>query len=405
MSPDKSVQPAFLPYGRQTLDDDDVAAVVEALKSDYLTTGPRVAAFEAAVATASDAAHAAACSSGTAALHLSALALRIGPGASVIVPAVTFAATANVVRHVGAEVVFADVDPDTGLMTPETLSAALEAGGDAVCAVYPVHLAGQCADMAALGALARARGLAVVEDAAHALGAADIAGAPVGACPHSDVAIFSFHPVKTATTGEGGAVTTQDDELDRRVRLLRNHGMERAPDAFLSRNLGFASDGSPNPWYYEIAELGFNYRLTDIQCALGLSQLSKLERFVAHRAALVARYRTALAPLAPVVRAMPQVPGCRPAWHLFVALIDFAAAGVDRATVMRRLAERGIGSQVHYMPLHLHPYYRERYGALSLPGAEGYYARALSLPLFPAMADADVDRVVGALAAVVGGQR
>ncbi len=408
MAPEGPNAPAFLPYGRQWLDEDDVAAVTAALTSAYLTTGPLVERFEAALAAATGAHHAVVCANGTAALHLTALALGLGPGDRVIVPAVTFAGTANAVRHTGADVVFADVDADTGLLTPATLDEALDRAGAGVRAVYPVHLAGQCVDMPAIGAICQARGLAIVEDAAHALGTVAIGPdgpEAVGGGTVSAMTIFSFHPVKTVTAGEGGAVTTADAALAERVRRLRNHGIVRAPDGFQDRDRGFAPDGRPNPWYYEIAEIGFNYRLTDIQCALGLSQLGKLDRFVARRAALVERYRRLLAPLAPLVRPMPAVAGCRPGWHLFVALIDFAAAGVDRGGVMRRLADDGIGTQVHYMPLHLHPYYRARHGAVSLPGAEAYYDRALSLPLHAGMVDEDVDRVVAALGAALGARR
>lgn len=202
--------------------------------------------------------------------------------------------------------------------------------------------------------------------------------------------------------GEGGALTTQDSDLARRLGLLRSHGIERDPDRFTNPALALAADGSVNPWYHEMPAPGFNYRVSDIGCALGLSQLGKLDRFLDIRAGLVARYRERLAPLAPVVRGLDAVPGCRPGWHLMVALIDFEAAGQDRAQVMRRMKERGIGSQVHYLPVHLQPYYRERYGALDLPGAWGYYRRCLSLPLFPAMQASDVDRVVEVLAAALG---
>jgi UDP-4-amino-4,6-dideoxy-N-acetyl-beta-L-altrosamine transaminase len=399
----------FLPYGRQLIDADDQAAVGRVFDSPLLTTGPLVEAFEAALAAATGAAHAVACSSGTAALHLAALAIPLRPGDTAIVPAVTFAGTANAPHHTGAEIVFADVDAETGLITPDTLESAMRAArGRRPRVVFPVHLAGQCVDMAGIGDVARRRGLAVVEDAAHAIGSRSRDGddwPAAGACRHSDMAIFSFHPVKTITTGEGGAVTTNDSVLASRLRRLRNHGIVREPDDFVQPDLGFAKDGSPNPWYYEISEIGFNYRLTDIQCALGLSQLTKLDRFGARRAALVDRYREALAPLAPVVRPLRAVASCRPCWHLFVVLIDFPAASLDRATVVRRLAERGIGSQVHYMPLHLHPYYRARYGNQSFPGAEAYYERALSLPLFAAMTEADVDRVVSALHEVLGPSR
>jgi UDP-4-amino-4,6-dideoxy-N-acetyl-beta-L-altrosamine transaminase len=388
----------FLPYGRQTIEDDDVAAVVEALKSDYLTTGPRVEAFEAAFAETVGARFAVACSSGTAALHLAMLALDLQPGEAVIAPAVTFVATANCVRYQGAEVVFADVDPDTGLMTPETLDAALgRLGGRRLAAVLPVHLAGNVVDLPVLRHIAGAAPL--VEDACHALGttmAFDNVAEQVGDGRHGAMACFSFHPVKTITTAEGGMVTTNDQRLAERLRLFRSHGIARDPAAFR------APPAEPEPWAYEMQALGFNYRLPDLLCALGMSQLAKLGRFTAKRRALAARYRTLLAPLAPVARPVATPRGCEAAWHLFVVLIDFAAAGRTRAEVMGGLAARGIGSQVHYIPVHRQPYYLDRYGALDLPGAEAYYARCLSLPLYPGMRDDDPQRVVTALGEALG---
>ncbi len=392
----------FLPYGRQSIEAADIEAVADVLRSDWLTTGPQVAAFEQAFAGSTGAAHAAACATGTAALHLASLALRLGPDDAAIVPAITFLATANAVRYVGAEVVFADVDADTGLMLPEHVAAALEAGASRVKAVYPVHLNGQCGDPAGLRRLARERGIAVVEDACHALGTtyAD-GGTPysVGACAHGDMATFSFHPVKTMTTGEGGMVTAASGELIERVRLLRNHGMVRAPGPFDATTVG--DEDRDAPWYYEMAEAGFNYRLSDIQCALGLSQLSRLDAIVARRRDLAASYREALAPLAPVVRPVPVREGCDPCLHLFVVLIDFAALGKPRAQVVEELRAHGIGTQVHYRPLYRQPYYRRLAGDLALPGAESYYARCLSLPFFPAMTQADVARVAGALGRIV----
>lgn len=395
---------AFLPYGRQSIGEDDIAAVAAVLRGDWLTTGPMVGRFEDALAARVGSRFAASCSSGTAALHLAALALGLGPGDRVVVPTMTFLATANAVRYVGAEVVFADVDPKTGLMTAETLEDALKRAGK-VAAVFPVHLNGQCADMKALGAIAAREGLKVVEDASHALGALDASSGkplPVGCCNSSDMAIFSFHPVKTIAMGEGGAVTTNDAGLCERVAQFRNHGIIRDEKRTENVDLAFGADGTLNPWYYEMPEPGFNYRASDIHCALGLSQLGKLGSFVARRRALAARYDAALAPLAPVVRFLARVLYCTPAWHLYVALIDFAAAGVPRAKVMARLRAEGIGSQVHYLPVHLQPYYRRRCGHVDLPGARAYYERALSLPLFPAMADADVERVAGALRRALG---
>lgn len=399
----------FLPYGKPTIEADDRAAVADALGSDMLTTGPRPAAFEAALAERLGAPHAVVCSNGTAALHLAALALGLGPGDCAVVPSLTFLATANSVAFTGARVVFADVDPQTGLMTPETAAAAVARSDGPVRALFPVHLNGQCCDMAGIAAVARRAGARIVEDACHAIGGAQTADparwpdglAPVGACAHSDMATFSFHPVKTITTTEGGAVLARDGDLTRRLRDFRNHGLIREAERFTNPD-GFDGAGAPNPWFYEMQAPGYNYRLSDVQCALGISQLAKLDRFVARRAALVARYRERLGacalPLAPV----PEVATGRPAWHLFAVAIDFEAAGASRAETMRALAAQGVGSQVHYYPVHRQPYYRALDPTLDLPGADRYYDRALSLPLFPAMTDADVDCVVDALAEALG---
>ncbi|MBM3565308.1 MAG: UDP-4-amino-4,6-dideoxy-N-acetyl-beta-L-altrosamine transaminase, partial [Alphaproteobacteria bacterium] len=391
----------FLPYGRHLIEDDDVAAVERVLRGPALTTGPAVVDFEKVLAAACGAPHAMACSSGTAALHLAALALDLGPGDAAVVPSVTFLATANAMRYVGADVIFADVDPDTGLLTAAGLEDALKrAQGRRVKAVFPVHLAGQCAQMTAIAPIARRAGLKIVEDACHALGA-DCDGRPVGACADSDMAVFSFHPVKTIAMGEGGAIAARDAVLAEKLRALRSHGMVRDPARFEIRDQAFEG-GEVNPWYYEMPAPGFNYRASDIHCALGLSQMKKLDRFVAERRRLADLYVRLLAPLAPVVRPLPRVSWCRPAWHLNVVLIDFAAAGVSRGRAMRALAGKGIGSQVHYLPVHRQPYYRRLYGDPRLPGADAYYERALSLPLFVGLTDADVARVVTALAAALG---
>ncbi|MFI4975142.1 MAG: UDP-4-amino-4,6-dideoxy-N-acetyl-beta-L-altrosamine transaminase [Caulobacterales bacterium] len=383
---------AFLPYGRQSIDDEDVAAVAAALRADFLTTGPTVDAFEAAFADFVGARHAVVCANGTAALHLAMLALDVQPGEVCVVPSITFLASANCARYVGAEVVFADVDPDSGLMTAQTLDDALaRAAGRKVAAVLPVHLRGDVADLAAMQGLARAAGAAMVEDACHAVGslaAFDNRPARVGDNRFSDLACFSFHPVKTLTTAEGGMVTTADARLAERLRRLRSHGMVRPLGA--------------EPWWYEMPEIGFNYRLPDVLCALGLSQMTRLPRFIARRRALALRYAEALAPLAPLVRQAASPPWSDPALHLLVVLIDFEAAGRSRAEVVAALRASGIGTQVHYIPVHRQPYYRDRYGDIDLPGAEGWYARCLTLPLFPDMQDADVDRVVGALTEALG---
>ncbi|MBI1200558.1 MAG: UDP-4-amino-4,6-dideoxy-N-acetyl-beta-L-altrosamine transaminase [Phenylobacterium sp.] len=382
----------LLPYGRQTIEDDDIAAVTEALRADFLTTGPTVAAFERAFAEAVGARHAVACANGTAALHLAMLALDVKPGEAVIVPSITFLATANCARYVGADVVFADVDPDSGLMTPGALAEALgRLEGRRLRAVLPVHLRGDACDLPGLEALARDAGAVLVEDAPHALGTTMSFGntaETVGDVRHSAMATFSFHPVKTIATGEGGMVTTNDARLAERLRTLRSHGMVRPPDA--------------DPWWYEMPEPGFNYRLPDILCALGLSQLAKLPRFAARRRALAAAYRVALAPLAPGVRIAAQPAWSDPVLHLMTVLIDFPAVGRTRRDVVEALRAKGVGSQVHYIPVHRQPYYQGLYGATELPGAEAWYGRCLSLPLYPGMTDDDVARVTEALGAALG---
>jgi UDP-4-amino-4,6-dideoxy-N-acetyl-beta-L-altrosamine transaminase len=399
-----SVPKRLLPYGRQSIDEDDIAAVAEVLRSEFLTTGPMAGKFEEAFARTVDAPHAVVCSSGTAALHLAALALDIGAGDQVVVPTLTFLATANAVRLAGGEVVFADVDPDSGLLTEGTLEAALRTKGKAK-AVFPVHLTGQTVAMPEIAQIARHEGLKVVEDACHALGTTyrdKNETVTVGATAHSDLACFSFHPVKAIAMGEGGAVTCRDPALAARISRLRNHGMERRPDALEYPNEARDPAGRAKPWYYEMPEIGLNYRASDIHCALGLRQLAKFERFMAKRRELTARYDEALADLAPVVRPVRRVPGCDPVFHLYGVLIDFSAVGRSRAEVMGALKERNVGTQVHYVPVHRQPYYRKRYGDIDLPGARAYYERCLSLPLFPGMELDEVDQIADALRTVIG---
>lgn len=394
----------FLPYGRQFIEEDDIAAVSAVLRSDYLTTGPAVAKFEAALKEATGAPYAAACANGTAALHLAMLALGIGAGDSVVVPSMTFLASANAARFVGAEVVFADVDAETGLMTPETFEAAAARAPTRPRAAVVVHLNGQTADLDGVADKAAPRGIELVEDACHALGtihAYKDGEAAIGDVRRSRMACFSFHPVKAVTTGEGGAVTTGEAKLAERLWRLRNHGIVREPEQF-STELAFDASGEFNPWHYEMPEVGFNYRLSDINCALGTSQLAKRERFARRRAELIARYDRLLVPLAPIVRPVARVPWCRPTMHLYATRIQFDLAGKTRRQAMLELRERGIGTQVHYIPVHRQPYYAGRYGIADLPGADAYFAHQLSLPLFYEMADGDVDRVVAALADVLG---
>lgn len=397
---------AFLPYGRQTVSDEDVAAVVEALHSDFLTTGPCVERFEKALAEYCGAKHAIAVCNGTAALHVAAMAAGLRPGQRLLTSANTFLASANCAEFVGATADFADIDPQTFNVTVDSLRAAWK---DDVRAIVPVDFAGQPCDMPAIAALARHRGAFVIEDASHAIGSEfthDGKIYKVGGHPWADMTTFSFHPVKTITTGEGGAILTNDDRLADRCRLFRNHGMRRRAEGENLKPKSWLLGTDIGPWFYEMTEVGFNYRITDVQCAFGLSQLRKLDRFVQRRAEIVAQYNAAFSSL-PLI-CTPQVSGfsshpSRIAWHLYVLQIDFAALGRTRIQVMNELREHGVGTQVHYIPVHLQPYYRNKYGYApgKCPTAEAYYTHCLSLPLYPDLTDADVQRVIAGVKEVV----
>lgn len=386
-----------LPYARQWIDDDDIAAVTAVLRSDFLTQGPLVAEFEAALAAATGARYAVAVSSGTAALHLTCLALGLGPGRTGLTSPITFAASANCFLYTGANAAFVDVNPHDGLIAPAALEAELArraAAGETPGVVIAVSLAGRAADLPALAALCTRYQWTLVEDAAHSLGAT-YGGEGVthrsASCAHTRAAILSFHPVKHICTGEGGAVLTNDPELAAHVRRLRTHGIER-------RAAATAREGG---WFYEQFELGYNYRLTDLQAALGQSQLRKLPRFLERRRALAQRYADGLGPPAfpELLRAAAFDPAH--AYHLYVVHW--------RTRELRRraydfLAACGIHTQVHYIPVYRHPHYHQPGGHLPLPGAEDFYAGCLSLPMFPAMSDHDQERVLRALAEFVAGE-
>lgn len=372
-----------LPYGRHLVDDDDVAAVVDALRSDWLTTGPRVGEFERAVAARAGAGHAVAVSSGTAALHAAMHVLGIGPGDEVVVPSLTFAATANCVLYQGATPVFADVDPETLLLSPAAAAARITSRTRAVIAV---DFGGQPCDYDGLRDVTTAREVQLVADGCHALGATD-RGRPVGSLAR--LTAFSFHPVKHVTTAEGGALVTDDGELAGGARVFRNHGI--TTDHHERERSG--------SWTYDMVTLGYNYRLSDLQCALGLSQLHKLPGWLARRRALAARYDQLLVD-APGVRPLATRAGVEHAYHLYVVRLEDPTR---RDAVLRALRARGVGANVHYRPVHLHPYYRERLGTAEglCPAAEDAWRRLISLPMFPAMSDEDVDRVVEALGAAL----
>lgn len=379
----------YLPYSRQEVTDEDVAAVVEVLRAEYLTQGPRIGAFESAFAARHGVARAVSVCNATAALHIGCMALDVGPGALVWTSPNSFLASANCARYCGADVDFVDIDPATRNMSVAALAAKLEAAkskGRLPHTVIPVDFAGIPCDMREIRALADRYGFRILQDASHAAGATYL-GEPVGR-RWSDATVFSFHAVKIVTTAEGGIVTTQDAKLAHRLRLLRSHGMTRDP-----ADLGREPEGA---WVYEQQLLGYNYRLTDLQAALGESQLKRMDAMHEKRKAAVARYQRLLAGL-PL-----RLPACPPdrdaSWHLYAVEIDPSRTKANRAQVFATMRAAGIGVNVHYIPIHLQPYYRDLgFRPGDFPAAEQYYAHAISLPLFPALTAADQERVAGVL--------
>jgi UDP-4-amino-4,6-dideoxy-N-acetyl-beta-L-altrosamine transaminase len=390
----------YLPYGRQDIDEDDILSVIDCLKGDLITTGPITKKFEEAFADYVGAKYAVSCNSGTAALHLSLLSLGLKEGDKVIVPSLTFLSTANSVRYCGAEVVFADCDSFSGLIKEDDIIRIIKEEGEKVKGIIPVHLNGLCCNMGAISNIANRYKLFVVEDACHAIGGMYPAEKVndkdfnVGSCIKSNATIFSMHPVKTITMGEGGIVTTNSKSIYEKICEYKNHGMTKNPDKFINKNRAFNKDGKPFPWYYEMQALGFNYRASDIQCALGLSQLKKLKLFVNKRIELAHYYNKLLLDLSDIVKPIANIDFDNYGLHLYVVHINFSKAKINRFKLMRKLNDSSIGTQVHYQPVHLQPYYENRYGSLSLSGAENYYNSCLSLPLFPKMSFADVERVV-----------
>ncbi|MBI4657244.1 MAG: UDP-4-amino-4,6-dideoxy-N-acetyl-beta-L-altrosamine transaminase [Verrucomicrobia bacterium] len=379
------IRDSLLPYSRHLIDEDDVAAVTEVLRSDWLTTGPKVAEFERRLADRVGTSEAVAVSSGTAALHTAMSALQIGPGDEVIVPAITFAASANCVLYRGGKPTFADVEATTLLLDPDAVEAAITARTKAIVAV---DYAGQPCDYSALHTIAERNGLALVADACHALGAT-YHERPVGSL--AELNVFSFHPVKHVASGEGGAITTADTSLAAKMRIFRNHGIttdhhERAKAG------GFS---------YGMEELGYNYRLSDLQCALGLSQLNKLSQSIERRRAIARRYDDAFTRI-PAVQSLRVRPGVGHAYHLYPVQFDLARLSVGRAQIYAALRAENIGVNVHYVPVYWHPYYQKLGYARGLcPVAEAAYDRLMSLPIFNGMCDGDDDDVINATEKVV----
>ncbi len=383
------VRGAMLPYGRQSVDEEDIAGVVEALRSDWLTTGPKVAEFERAFAETVGIREAVSVTSGTAALHAAVFAAGIGPGDEVITTPLTFAATANCVRYQGGTVVFADVVPVSLNLAPAQVKAKIS---DRTKSIIPVDFGGQPADLDEILVLAAEHDLIVIEDAAHALGAT-YRGRRVGSI--SPLSTFGFHPVKHITTGEGGMVTTDDPALAERLRRFRNHGISS----------DYRQRERQGSWYYEMQELGFNTRLTDIQCALGLSQLTRLGEWVARRCQIAGRYAEALAGIPEIE--LPKVSSDREsAWHLYVIRLNLDRLRVGRDQIFRALRAENIGVNVHYIPVPWHPYYRRLgYVRGQWPVAESAFERLISVPMWAGMTDGDVDDVVAAVMKVVAAYR
>ena len=368
----------MIPYGKQTIDQDDIQAVVDVLQSDFLTTGPKIAEFEQTVADYVGAKYAVAISNGTSALHAACFAAGIGPGDEVITTPLTFAASANCVLYCGGTPVFADVDPKTYNIDPEDIQRKIT---DRTKAIIAVHLAGQPCDMDAIHSIAREHGLIVIEDGAHALGSV-YKGKKVGSM--SDMTTFSFHPVKPITTGEGGMIVTDNEDFYKKMILFRSHGITR-DDSMMTRNDG--------PWFYQQFDLGYNYRITDIQCALGCSQMKKLDRFLALRKEIVAHYNEAFADCDNIITPF-QLSDTESGWHLYIVQVK----NCDRRQVFEKMREKGIGVNVHYIPVYMHPYYQEHgYENVHCANAEEIYSHIISLPLYPGLTSEQQDYVIDTL--------
>jgi UDP-4-amino-4,6-dideoxy-N-acetyl-beta-L-altrosamine transaminase len=383
----------WIHYGSQYVDDEDINEVLGVLRSDFLSSGPKIKAFEEKILEHTGAQYCAAVANGTAALHLAVKALDINKRKTGITSPITFVASANTFIYNGLKPDFADIDEKTYCMDPAELGKRIN---NDTAVIIPVHFAGQPCDMEAIRKIAPG-GVYIVEDAAHAIGSKYENGKPVGCCCYSDMTIFSFHPVKTITTGEGGAITTNDKAFYEKLVMLRNHGLTKDASKFKVHHSSFIDhhSESPGPWYYEMQELGFNYRLTDIQAALGLGQLRKLERFIKRRREIISIYSEAFKDLEWLTTPYER-PGVFGALHLYVIKIDFDRIGKSRTQVMTELKEKAIGTQVHYIPVHLQPYYRENFGFKEgdYPRAEQYYRQCLSIPLYPRMTDDDINRVI-----------
>lgn len=386
----------MIPYGRQDISQSDIDAVIDVLKSDFLTQGPKVPQFEQSVASACNVKHAVAVNSATSALHIACRALDLQEGDWLWTTPITFVASSNCALYCGAQVDFVDIDPDTYNLCPKALASKLEvaeANGCLPKIVVAVHLCGQSCDMEAIHKLSQRYGFRIIEDASHAIGAG-YQQEPVGNCRYSDITVFSFHPVKIVTTAEGGMAVTNDDELASKLNLLRSHGITRDPELMTHE-----PDGA---WYYQQVDLGYNYRMTELQAALGASQMERLTQFVSHRQALADRYNLLLSKLP--IKLPLQHPDTYSAYHLYVIRLKLDEIELSHREVFDALRAGGIGVNLHYIPVHLQPYYQQMgFKAGDFENAEQYYAEAISLPLFHTMTHEQQDQVVAVLEKVLLG--
>ena len=373
----------MISYGRQCIDEEDINAVIDVLRSDFLTQGSKIGEFEKALCEYTGSKYCVAVANGTAALHLAVAALDISPGSSGITTDNTFVASANCMVYNGMKPLLADIDTQTYNISLDSISKEM---AEKSAVLIPVHFAGQPCDMKEIFAFASAQGMRIIEDASHAIGSMYRDGDIVGSCKYSDITTFSFHPVKTITTGEGGAITTNSEEIYNKLLMMRSHGITRDP-AIMKRK--------PKPWYYEMQRLGYNYRLTEIQAALGISQLKRVSAFKRRRREIVQRYNSAFSGLEwiTIPEEKTSVDSC---FHLYVVLLDFDRLGITRDALMNSLALKGIGTQVHYIPVHMQPYYEDQgiYSGTMFPNALWYYERALSLPIYPKMTNEEQDYVI-----------
>lgn len=389
---------AFIPYGKQSIDRQDIDAVVEVLQSDFLTTGPTIEAFEKEICRYTDAQYAVAVANGTAALHLASLVL-LEEGDQVLTTPNSFLATSNAILYTGAKPVFVDIGTDGNIDLD--LCETLLQKDPSIKALYGVHFSGNPLNQEKLASLKEQYGLIILEDCAHSIGA-EYNGIKAGSCTHSDCSILSFHPVKHLTTGEGGAITTNDESIYRKLLKLRMHGMERDAGNFINQDMAFDTKGNINPWYYEMDELGFNYRITDFQCALGLSQFKKLDTFIARRRQLAQQYDLAFDKHS-FITPLYRYDG-NSSYHLYVVLADFSKTSLTKAELFEKMREKGIGLQLHYIPINKQPYYvKLGYGKEEIPVMDKYYDACFSLPMYPSLSDQEQQFVVESLVSILNG--